>query len=125
MDYILYICIVEKIRELFFFKNYFRDFYITQKPKVKKKIVWTLKVIEEVERIPDVYLKHLEGTDGIYEIRVQVGNDIFRIFSFFDKNNLIIIGHGFQKKSQKVPKAQIEQAEKIRKEYHEEKQKSH
>ena len=121
----LYLCSLETKRELFFFKNYFYDFYYKQKPKVKKKITWTLKVIEDVERIPEVYFKHLEGTEGIYEIRVQVGNDIFRIFSFFDKNNLIIIGHGFQKKSQKIPHGQIEMAEKIRKEYYEEKQKSH
>jgi phage-related protein len=86
---------VGKIRELYFFKNYFFNFYARQKPKVKKKIVWTLKVIEEVDRIPEVYFKHLEGSEGIYEIRVQVGSDIFRIFSFFDKDNLIIIGHGF------------------------------
>ena len=78
------------MRELYFFKNYFHDFYIGQKPKVKKKIVWALKVIEEVDRIPEVYFKHLDGSEGIYEIRVQVGSDIFRIFAFFDKNSLII-----------------------------------
>ena len=121
----MYLCSVEKIRELYFFKNYFHDFYVGQKPKVKKKIVWTLKVIEEVDRIPEIYFKHLEGSEGIYEIRIQVGSDIFRIFAFFDKNSLIIIGHGFQKKSQKVPHGQLEMAEKIRKEYYEEKQKSH
>ena len=112
-------------RELFFFKNYFKDFYDKQRPKVKKRIIWTLKVIEEVDRIPETYFKHLEGSEGIYEIRVQVGSDIFRIFAFFDKNSLIIIGNGFQKKSQKIPHGQLEMAEKIRKEYYEEKQKSH
>jgi phage-related protein len=112
---------VKKIRELYFFKDYFYEFYFRQKPKVKKKIVWTLKVIEEVERIPEVYFKHLDGSEGIYEIRIQVGNEIFRIFSFFDKGSLIIIGHGFQKKSQKIPHGQLEMAEKIRKEYYEEK----
>jgi phage-related protein len=117
----LYLCTVDKIREVFFFKNYFHDFYVTLTPKVRKRIVWTLKVIEEVERIPETYFKHLEGSDGIYEIRVQSGKEIFRIFAFFDKGNLIVIGHGFQKKTQKLPKAQIEKAEEIRKEYYEEK----
>jgi phage-related protein len=117
---------VETKRELFFFKNYFKDFYNKQRPKIKKRIIWTLKVIKEVDRISEVYFKHLEGSEGIYEIRVQVGSDIFRIFSFFDKNNLIIIGHGFQKKSQKILQGQLEMAEKIRKDYYyEEKQKSH
>lgn len=71
-------------------------------------------MIEEVEQTPETYFKHLEGTDGIYEIRVQAGKEIFRIFAFFDKGNLIVIGHGFQKKTQKLPKAQIEKAEEIK-----------
>lgn len=112
---------METKRELFFFKNYFRDFYDKQRPKVKKRIIWTLKVIEDVDRIPEIYFKHIEGSDGIYEIRVQSGNDIFRIFSFFDKNKLIIVGHGFQKKTQKTPQNQLTLAEKIRKEYYESK----
>ncbi len=112
---------METKRELFFFKNYFKDFYDKQRPKVKKRIIWTLKVIEDVDKIPDIYFKHIEGSDGLYEIRVQSGNDIFRIFSFFDKNKLIIVGHGFQKKTQKTPQIQLNQAEKIRKEYYESK----
>ena len=76
----MYICTVETKRELFFFKNYFKDFYDKQRPKVKKRIIWTLKVIEDVDRIPEIYFKHIEWSDGIYEIRVQSGNDIFRIF---------------------------------------------
>lgn len=78
-------------------------------------------MIEDVDRIPEIYFKHIEGSDGIYEIRVQSGNDIFRIFSFFDKNKLIIVGHGFQKKTQKTPQNQLKLAEKIRKEYYESK----
>ena len=112
---------METKREIFFFKNYFQDFYDKQRPKVKKRIIWTLKVIEDVDRIPETYFKHIEGSDGMYEIRVQSGNDIFRIFSFFDKNRLIIVGHGFQKKTQKTPQSQLDMAEKIRKEYYENK----
>ena len=112
---------METKRELFFFKNYFKDFYDKQRPKVKKRIIWTLKVIEDVDRIPEIYFKHIEGSDGIYEIRVQSGNDIFRIFSFFDKNKLVIVGHEFQKKTQKTPQNQLNLAEKIRKEYYESK----
>ncbi len=108
-------------RELLFFKDYFNEFYQEQAWKVQKKILWTLRVVETVDRIPEIYFKHLENTDGLYEIRIQVGSNIFRIFCFFDINNLVVVGHGFQKKSQKTPTGEIERAEKIKKEYYEEK----
>lgn len=113
---------MSKKRELYFFKNYFEDFYEDQTDRVKKKIVWTLKVIEEIEIIPETYLKHLKNTTGLYEIRVQVGNNIFRIFCFFDIDNIIVVGHGFQKKTQKTPKQQIEKAEQIKRDYYENKE---
>ena len=87
---------VAKKRELFFYKDYFKDFYRAQNKKVQKKILWTLRIVEDLDKIPEVYFKHLEGTDGIYEIRVQSGSDIFRIFCFFDHHNLVIVGPGFQ-----------------------------
>ncbi len=108
-------------REIFFFREYFDNFYTAQNERVKKKILWTLKVIQELDRIPDVYIKHLKSTSGLYEIRVQVGNNIFRVFCFFDMDNLIVVGHGFQKKNQKTPRKQIERAEKIKAEYYESK----
>lgn len=78
-------------------------------------------MIEDLQRVPDTYLKHIENTNGLYEIRVQVGSDIFRIFCFFDKGNLIVLTNGFQKKSQKTPKQEIEKAIKIKEEYENEK----
>jgi len=113
---------MNKKRELYFFKDFFEDFYENQTDKVKKKIIWTLKVIEEIDRISEIYLKHLKNTTGLYEIRVQVGNNIFRIFCFFDLDNLVVVGHGFQKKTQKTPKQQIERAEQMKKEYYESKE---
>ncbi len=110
-----------KRRELFFFKHYFETFYDEQSDRVKKKILWTFRVIEELKQIPENYFKHIKGSSGLYEIRVQVGNNIFRIFCFFDVDNLVVIGHGFQKKSQKTPKQQIEKAEQIKHEYYESK----
>jgi phage-related protein len=114
---------VSKKRELFFYKNYFRDFYRTQSKKVQKKILWTLRIVEDLDKIPEIYFKHLEGTNGIYEIRVQTGSDIFRIFCFFDSNNIVVIGPGFQKKTQKTPENELERAKKFKHEYYEEKQK--
>ena len=63
------------------------------------------------------YLKHIENTDGLYEVRVKQGSDIFRIFCFFNKGKLIILANGFQKKTQKTPKNEIDKALKIKEEY--------
>jgi len=65
----------------------------------------------------------MEGSSGIYEIRVEVGSNIYRVFSFFDKGQLVILLNGFQKKSQKTSKNEIELAEKLKKEYFYEKDK--
>lgn len=88
---------------------------------MKDKIIWTFELIEELERVPETYLKHIENTDGLFEIRVQQGSDIFRIFCFFDKDQLVIVANGFQKKMQKTPKQEIEKALKIKQEYESEK----
>ncbi|MGI8600067.1 MAG: type II toxin-antitoxin system RelE/ParE family toxin [Chitinophagaceae bacterium] len=100
------------------------EFYDSLTWKVQKKILWTLEIVETIDRIPEIYFKHLENTDGLYEIRVQVGNNIYRIFCFFDKNYLVVVGHGFQKKTQTTPQQELDKAEKIKKQYYEEK-KSH
>lgn len=110
-----------KIRTAIFFKNYFEDFFIKQRNKVRAKIVWTINLIEEMDRVPETYLKYIENTDGLYEIRVQQGSDIFRIFCFFDNGKLVVLANGFQKKTQKTPKIEIEKALKIKKEYENEK----
>jgi len=110
-----------KPRTVVFYKNYFQVFFEKQNKKVKGKIVWTLQLIEELERVPEVFLKHIESTNGLYEIRVQHGNGIYRIFCFFDRSQLIVIMNGFQKKTQKTPKSEIDYAIKIKKEYENEK----
>jgi phage-related protein len=107
----------KKIRTVTFYKDYFVEFFVKQREKVQDKITWTLELIEHLEKIPETYLKHLENTDGLYEIRVKQGSDIFRIFCFFDKEKLIVLANGFQKKEQKTPKKEIEKALKIKKEY--------
>ena len=84
-------------------------------------MIWTLNLIEDLPRVPENYLKHLENTEGLYEIRVQSGNDIFRIFCFFDIGQILVLANGFQKKTQKTPKKEIEKALKIKAEYESEK----
>ena len=107
----------KKYRTVIFYKDYFEKFFVKQREKVKDKIVWTFELIEELERVPETYLKHLENTEGLYEIRVQSGRDIFRIFCFFDEGKLVVTINGFQKKSQKTPKKEIVKALKIKDEY--------
>jgi phage-related protein len=112
----------DKARTITLYKNYFTDFYDKQRQKVKEKIIWTFKLIETIQQVPTDYLEHMEGTDGLYEIRVKLGSDIFRIFCFFDEGKIIVLANGFQKKTQKTPKKEIEKALKIKKEYESEKQ---
>lgn len=111
----------QKYRKITFYKNYFQDFFSKQDKKVKAKIVWTFDLVEDLQRVPETYLKHIENTDGLYEIRVQLGSNIFRIFCFFDKGQLIVLANGFQKKTQKTPKKEIKMALKIKAEYENEK----
>jgi phage-related protein len=107
----------QKYRTIVFYKDYFEQFFVKQRDKVKDKIIWTFDLIQELQRVPETYLKHIENTDGLYEIRLQQGNDIFRIFCFFDQGQLVVLANGFQKKAQKTPRQEIEKALKIKKEY--------
>ena len=111
----------QKLRTIIFYKDYFQEFFSKQRRGVRDKIIWTFELIEELPRVPETYLKHLENTNSLYEIRVQFGGDIFRIFCFFDKGKIIVVTSGFQKKDQKTPKKEIERALKIKQEYESEK----
>lgn len=110
-----------KVRQVVTYKDYFDKFFAEQTIKVRDKIIKVLDIIENVDRIPSTYLKYIEGTDGLFEIRVQLGNNIFRVFCFFDGNRLVILLSGFQKKTQKTPKKEIDRAVKLMQEYYNDK----
>ena len=105
------------IRNIFYYKSYYLDFYSTLNPEVKKKFNWTLQLISGIELVPEKYFAHMTGTSGLFEIRVEVGSNIYRVFSFFDEGKLVVLINGFIKKTQKTPKSEIELAEKIKKQY--------
>ena len=84
---------MEKLRTVTLYKEYFTDFYHKQRQKVKDKILWTLKIIEITQQIPAEYFKHIEGTVGLYEMRVSQGSDVFRIFCFFDQRKVIVLAN--------------------------------
>lgn len=110
-----------KVRQVITYGDYFLEFFKKQPPKVRDKIVKVLDIIEHLSVIPATYLKHIEGTNGLYEARIQLGNSIFRIFCFFDGQQFVVLLTGFQKKTQKTPKAEIQRAVKLMKQYYQEK----
>lgn len=108
---------MEQIRELIFYRHYFEEFFAKQNKKVKEKIDYVLFVLTHAERVPEKFLQHVKGTKGLYEIRIEVGNNIFRIFCCFDKGKIVVLLNAFQKKTQKTPKSEIDLALKIMTEY--------
>ena len=84
---------------------------------VQEKVEYVFSVIKTVDLIPQKFLKHIEGTDGLYEIRIKAGSDIFRLFCCFDSGRIVVLFNGIHKKSQKTPKNEIDKALKIKKDY--------
>ena len=112
-----------KVRQVVVYRDCFLSFFAQQDRKVQDKIIKILDIIEQLERVPESYLKYLSETDGRYEIRVQLGRRIFRIFCFFDGESVVILLCGFQKKTQKTPSSEIRKAQRLKKEYFEDKNK--
>ncbi len=108
-------------REILIYGDYFWEFYQKLPAKVQEKIEYVFDLVRYEERVPVKFLKHMESTDGLYEMRIQVGNNIYRIFCFFDAGRIVVVLHGFQKNSQKTPKKEIALAERLKKEYYEQK----
>jgi len=98
-------------------KSPVEDFLNTLPDKIVIKITWVLRIIRDFKIIPTSYFKKLINTDDIWEVRVQVGNNIYRFLGFYDGHELIVLTNGFQKKSQKTPKKEIELAEKRKHNY--------
>lgn len=105
------------VRKIVTYKKHFIDFYQEQNPKVQEKIEYALDLVRFEPRVPKSYLKHLTGSNGIYEVRVKTNEANVRILCFFDKDSLVILVNSFVKKSQKTPRKEIKLAEKLKKEY--------
>jgi phage-related protein len=110
-------------RKIIFYGDHFMTFYLAQTAKVQEKIEFVLRIIRQVERVPKTFLKHMEGVDGLYEIRVEYGSNIYRIFCCFDQGYVVILFNGFLKKSQKTPAEELELAQKLMKAYFDQKNK--
>ena len=112
---------MEKIRSVIAYENYFEDFLEQQTPRVQDKILQVLRILEMVEVIPRQYLKRIEGTRGLYEIRIPFNGNSFRVFCFFDSGKMIILLGGFQKKSSKTPRREIDRNNRLMNKYFTEK----
>lgn len=105
------------VRKITAYKNYFLNFYEEQDERVQAKIEYVLDLVRFERHVPKKFLKALEGTDGIYEVRVITTFKSIRIFCFFDGGNLVVLTNCLVKKTQKTPKKEIKLAEKLKKEY--------
>ncbi|MEA3461206.1 MAG: type II toxin-antitoxin system RelE/ParE family toxin [Bacteroidota bacterium] len=110
-------------RKVYLYGKHFQEFYITLDMEEKKKVDWVIGLVCDLDVVPSKFFKKIKGTVGLYEIRVMVRRNIFRIFCFFDDGSLIILLHGMQKKTQKIPLKEIAKANQLRKEYYEQKSK--
>lgn len=108
---------MKKLRTIRFYKNYFKEFYILQTDNVRRKINYSLFMVETQRIISKKFFRILEGSDGIYEIRTEYGSNIYRMLCCLDKGAVVVLFQGFQKKTLKTPLKEIRMAEKLKKEY--------
>jgi phage-related protein len=113
----------KKVREVISYNGHFERFLSKQPIKVQDKIFKVIEIIETYERVPTNYLKALAGTNGLYEARIKLGSNIWRVFCFFDQGKLVILLNGFAKKTQKTPKKELNKALSLKAVYFEEKNK--
>ena len=83
------------------------EFIDSQPTKVALKIAWVLKAVQEIKKVPKTYFKKIAETD-FYEVRIEHGGNIYRLLGFFHNGNIVILTNGFQKKTNKTPKNEIE-----------------
>lgn len=106
-------------RKIRAYKNYFTDFINTLKENEVRKLFYVLDLLKTQERLSEKFVKHIE--DGIFELRAEYNGNIFRVFFIFDEGNIVLLFNGFQKKSQKTPRKEIDLARRLKKEYYDEK----
>lgn len=96
--------------------GYFESFIDSLAEDVRKKVEYGLLLLKTQERLSQKFVKHID--DGVYELRTKIGSDIYRVFFIFDEGNIVVLFNGFQKKTQKTPKNEIEKAIQIKNQYY-------
>lgn len=118
----LFIIFAPVERRILYYKQYFPDFYLSIEDGAQRKMDYVLDMLKTQQILNTRFVKHIR--DGIYELRVQYGGNIYRVFFIFDGNNIVMLFNGFQKKTQHTPQSEIEKAIKLKKEYYASKQQS-
>lgn len=114
---------MQYIREIIIHGDYFSDFYDELSPTAQRKINYVLNLVRVEEKIPFKFFRHIENVVGLFEIRVEMGSNIYRIFCCMDEGRLVVLFNGFQKKTQKTPQQEIRKATEIMNDYFESKNK--
>jgi phage-related protein len=113
---------VTSLRKINYYKHHYLEFFNLLNKEVQGKLNRTLILISTLQRVPEKYFKHIRGSDGLYEIRTEVGSNIYRVLCFCDEGHVIIWMNGFQKKTQKTPRREIAMANKLKAHYLHEKE---
>lgn len=108
---------MEYVRDIIIHGDYFAEFYDTLPQSIRRKINFVLNVVRTEQNIPSRFFRSIETVIGLFEIRVEIESNIYRIFCCFDEGRLIVLFNGFQKKTQKTPTKEIKKAATIMKEY--------
>ena len=114
---------VIKVREVIAYRNYFEDFLKEQPIKIQDKIFKVIEIIESYERIPTQYLRIFQGHLDFLKQELNWALIFGAFFFFFDEGKLVILLNGFQKKTQKTPKKEIDKAIRLMSKYFAKKQK--
>ena len=100
------------------------EYVLSQNEKIQKKFL--LGFDKTQGGIKGRWFVKMKGSDGIYEFRQSDHQKFYRVFAFWDSEELetLIIGtHGIDKKSNKTPPKEIKKAEQIKNQYFEDKNK--
>lgn len=104
-------------RKVIAYGQYYKDFLATLTEKEIQKVKYVLSLLGTEDRLPIKFIKVIR--DGLYELRISYNGNIYRIFFIFDEGQIVVLFNGFQKKTQKTPKSEIEKAFKLMEEYYE------
>ena len=105
------------MRRVITYGGYFEAFIQSLSPEQREKINYGLLLLKSLDRLPAKFVRYIE--DGLYELRTEYEGNIFRTFFIFDKGNVVVLFNGFQKKTQRTPRGEIEKAKRIKREYYE------
>jgi phage-related protein len=109
------------VRELIFYESDFGDkpveqFLLSLDPPVRAKVVRTLEILRSSPIVSSKFWKKLSGRD-LWEVRAGYAGNIYRVLCTTAKGNRVILLHGFQKKTQKTPRPDMEIAQQRQKRY--------